>query len=248
METSAGLSEDNKYVVRLGDEKIATFTLVDQNKAEATTDIPDWQLGKVEFFFQRECSYFFEKQAGHTVYVNGTPLDDRATVRIKTTKAADYLPVGVEAPQTYTQQISGLIALPDVMILDENGNELPVAYDEATQTFAESVTTLPIGEVEKQTALEAVKTYALYMTERSGKREIAKYFSRSSQIYDDIINADRGAVQKAKNREFTAESVTNYCRYSDNLFSVRVSVTLELTRSDDSIKENIIEQSLFFTR
>ena len=39
-ETSAGLSGDKKYLVLLGDEKIASFTLSGQTAA--ITDIPDW--------------------------------------------------------------------------------------------------------------------------------------------------------------------------------------------------------------
>lgn len=50
-ETSAGLSGDKKYLVLLGDEKIASFTLSGQTAA--ITDIPDWELGGVELFFDR---------------------------------------------------------------------------------------------------------------------------------------------------------------------------------------------------
>lgn len=39
-----------------------------------------------------------------------------------------------------------------------------------------------------------------------------------------------------------------YCRYSDNLFSVRVSVTLNQYRSNGSVKESNIDQSLFFEK
>ena len=59
LETSAGLSNDKKYVVRNGSEKIATFTLKDHNQKETgntgllSTEIPDWQLGGVELFFRQ---------------------------------------------------------------------------------------------------------------------------------------------------------------------------------------------------
>ena len=78
-ETSAGLSGDKKYVVRLDNVKVASFTLVDKNKVGTTVslenlenigDIPDWQLGAVEVFFEREGTYLIEKLDGHTAYVN----------------------------------------------------------------------------------------------------------------------------------------------------------------------------------
>ena len=44
-ETSAGLSGDKKYYVKLGDEKIASFMLL--GDAEHITDIPNWELGDI---------------------------------------------------------------------------------------------------------------------------------------------------------------------------------------------------------
>lgn len=80
METSTGLSEDKKYIVRLGKEKIAAFTLVDHNHSDSKTEIPDWQLGTIELYFAREESYRIQKLGGHTVYVNNVPLDDSSTI------------------------------------------------------------------------------------------------------------------------------------------------------------------------
>lgn len=248
METSAGLSGDKKYVVRLGDEKIAAFTLVDQNKAEAITDIPDWQLGSIEFFFRRDQQYWIQKTDRHTVYVNGIPLDDSSTVRISTTKADTYLPIGITGSRTCTQQITGLIAKPTVTIQDESGAEMAVSYDEASRTFTEQTQTAVISDAEKETALNAVKTYALFMIGKAGDGELAQYFVRSSDTFDAITASELEYVQDAKSREFANETVTDYCRYSDALFSVRVSLTLNLYRSNGTVKENHIEQSLFFEK
>ena len=45
-----------------------------------------------------------------------------------------------------------------------------------------------------------------------------------------------------------AYNTSDFCRYSDTLFSVRVSVTLNQHRKDGSVKESIIDQSLFFEK
>lgn len=248
METSAGLSGNKKYVVRLGNEKLAAFTLVDQNQAEEITDLPDWQLGDIELFFARDQRYWIQKTDGHTVYVNGIPLGDDSTVRISTTKADTYLPIGVSGVRTCTQQVAGLIAQPTVTILDESGGKIAVSYDEATHTFSEQAEGDAISDAEKETALNAVKTYALYMIGKAGDGELAKYFVRSSDTFDAITASELDYVQDAKSREFVNESVTDYCRYSDTLFSVRVSLTLNLYRSNGTVKENHIAQSLFFEK
>ena len=101
VETSTGLSNDKKYIVRLENEKIATFTLVNHNQSASQTEIADWQLGNLEFFVQYNESYYINKLDGHTAYVNDSPLDDSFTIRISTTNAEGYLPecvTGIRVP------------------------------------------------------------------------------------------------------------------------------------------------------
>lgn len=248
METSTGLSEDKKYIVRLGKEKIAAFTLVDHNHSDSKTEIPDWQLGTIELYFAREESYRIQKLGGHTVYVNNVPLDDSSTICISTTYAEKYLPEGITGVRVCTQEISGLVAIPSVRIVDGSGNEMAVHYDAASRTFIEQTTDSTINDTERNLAISAVKTYALYMINQASEADIAKYFLRGSDAYKSITDTERGFVQNAASRDFANETVTDYCRYSDNLFSVRVSVTLNQHRASGSVKESNIEQSLFFEK
>lgn len=248
METSTGLSEDKKYIVRLGKEKIASFTLVDHNHSDSKTEIPDWQLGTIEFFFTREESYRIQKLDGHTAYVNNVPLDDSATIRISTSNAEDYLPEGITGVRVCTQEISGLVAAPSVRIVDGSGNEMAVTYDAASRSFIEQTTASTISDTERDVAINAVKTYALYMINQAGEADVAKYFLRGSDAYKAITDTERGFVQDAASRDFANETVTDYCRYSDNLFSLRVSVTLNQHRASGSVKESNIDQSLFFEK
>ena len=248
METSTGLSEDKKYIVRQGKEKIAAFTLVDQNHAESKTEIPDWGLGTLTFFFTREKSYRVQKLGGHTVYVNNVPLDDSATIQISTTLAEGYLPEGIAGVRVCTQEISGLVAAPSVRIVDGNGNEMAVNYDDATHTFVEQTTADTISDAERDIAINAIKTYALYMIKQAGQEDVAKYFLRGSDAYKSITDTELSFVQDAASHDFTNETVKDYCRYTDDLFSVRVSVTLNQHRASGSVKESVIDQSLFFEK
>lgn len=248
VETSTGLSNDKKYIVRLGNEKIATFTLVNHNQSASQTEIADWQLGSLEFFVQYNESYYIKKLDGHAAYVNDSPLDDSFTIRISTTNAEGYLPEGVTGIRVCTQQITGLAGKPNVQIVDAAGNEMKVVYDDSTHTFTEQSKVNSISDTERDLAIHAVKTYALYMIKQAGEGDIAEYFLRGSDAYNAITDTERGFVQDAASREFVNETVTNYCRYSDNLFSVRVSVTLNQYRASGSVKESTIDQSLFFEK
>ena len=55
-------------------------------------------------------------------------------------------------------------------------------------------------------------------------------------------------MQSHNGYTFSNESVTNYARYGDDLFSVSVSLSLDVTRTDGSVKNYPYSQSLFFRK
>lgn len=248
METSTGLSNDRKYIVRLGDRKIASFTLADKNEAEIRAELPDWQLSNIEFFFDRQDSWLVQIPTGCTAYADGEKLEDSSILRIRSTKADAYLPGGVTGPGTVIYEVTGKVAKPDIDVLDADGSELSVSFEEASRSFSAEAQGPSLSDEERELALEAVKTYALYMIERAGAAEVAEYFEKDTTTYTAIIKTDRSAVQDAQSREFVDENVTDYCRYSDGSFSVRVELTLKQYRPSGSAKEDHISQSLFFRR
>lgn len=245
-ETSAGLSGDKKYFVLLGDEKIASFTLSGQTAA--ITDIPDWVLGGVELFFDRSETFYIQNVDGHTVEVNGVPLDDSHVIQIATTAAAERLPIGVTGTSTCTQEISDLMAVPTVTIFDKSGKSMEVSYDAETHTFTEQTEANTISDSEREAALNAAKTNCLFMIEKASKADIAKYFDTSSDVYSVIVNLGNLWVQDNNGYRFTKEEVSDYARYSDDLFSAHVVLNLNVTRKDGTTKDFGYDQTLFFRK
>lgn len=245
-ETSAGLSGDKKYFVLLGDEKIASFTLSAQTAA--ITDIPDWELGSVELFFDRSETFYIQNVDGHTVEVNGVPLDDSHVIQIATTAAAERLPIGVTGTSTCTQEISDLMAVPTVTIFDKSGKSMEVSYDAETHTFTEQTEANTISDSEREAALNAAKTNCLFMIEKASKADIAKYFDTSSDVYSVIVNLGNLWVQDNNGYRFTKEEVSDYARYSDDLFSAHVVLNLNVTRKDGTTKDFGYDQTLFFRK
>ena len=245
-ETSAGLSGDKKYFVLLGDEKIASFTLSGQTAA--ITDIPDWELGGVELFFDRRETFYIQNVDGHTVEVNGVPLDDSHVIQIATTAAAERLPIGVTGTSTCTQEISDLMAVPTVTIFDKSGKSMEVSYDAETHTFTEQTEANTISDSEREAALNAAKTNCLFMIEKASKADIAKYFDTSSDVYSVIVNLGNLWVQDNNGYRFTKEEVSDYARYSDDLFSAHVVLNLNVTRKDGTTKDFGYDQTLFFRK
>lgn len=252
VETSAGLATDGlqkkKYFVRLGEERVASFTL--DGRQESVTDIPDWKLGTVELFFDRADGYKIQIADGHTAYVNGVALDDSYTIQITSTSAEEFLPIGTTGAKTRVQSITGLMMKPTVTVQDQTGAEMPVSYDEDLGMFVEQTESNTISDAEKQLVLGALRARGEFMINASGARAaVAKYYDSSSDAYKEIIemgkelwmNTDRG-------HRFLSEEVTDYCKYSDELFSARGSIVMDITLKDGNTKQFDIDSTLFFRK
>lgn len=248
VETSAGLSGDKKYYVKLDDERIASFTL--EGQQEKVTDIPDWQLGKVELFFDRADGYLIQIVDGHTAHVNGVALDDSFTIQITSSSAADFLPVGTTGARTCVQRIDGLMMRPTVTVTDQSGAEMPVSYDESTGMFVEQTEANTITQDEQDVVIGALKAYGEFMINASGARaSLAKYYDTSSDAYKDILAIGSELwMNKDNGHRFMSESVTDYCKYSDDLFSARGHVTINVTLKDGNTRDYELDQALFFRK
>lgn len=249
-ETSAGLAKDQKkYVVLLGDETIGTFTLANRNPATEETELPDWQLDSVEFMLETKAPFRVRLREGHTAMVNGQPLTDERVVIRETSRAKDYLPITVAAPAYRTLELAGLLEQPEVSVVDENGKALLVDYDPSDRTFREVESVPELPRDLEELALKAVKTYASFMSTKTGfNNELAKYFDKNSETYKSIVKTERNWTQEGSNYYFTDESVTDYQVYAQDIFSVRVHVTLNVDRKDENTtKQTPIRQTLFFS-
>lgn len=252
--TSGGLS-GKKYEVRMDKEKVATFTLVDKNNVggelkDMVGKLPDWQLDEVDVFFERDEVYLIEKLDGHVTYINNVLLDDaESIIQIATTAAEEYLPIGTTGVSMCTQQVSGLMNLPTVTIFDKEGNQMPVSYNEETRTFTEGLESNTISPEEQNVALEAAKTSCKWMIEAIHDRgEVAKYFDNSSDAYTNIVSNRELWVQDYSSYEFLNESVKDYVRYSDSLFSCRVSMDLKVVPTNFEEKTFTFDSSMFFRK
>ena len=249
VETSAGLSGDKKYIVRLGTEKLATFTLTGQG--ERITDIPDWQLGDVELFFSRNNSIQIKKLENHVAYVNGVPLDDSYTIQIASTKADELLPVGTPSVRTSIQRIDGLLAVPQIVVYDETGtSQVEVVYNADTDTYEEMNDAIVISDEERAAVFGALEAYSGFMINASGSRAgVAKYFDGSSSTYSDIIKMGSELWMNSDNgHEFQNEEILGYTKYSDSLFSVRASLNMHVKCKDGTEKDYGVTESMIFIK
>ena len=98
-------------------------------------------------------------------------------------------------------------------------------------------------------ALEAAKVSCKWMLEAiSDRGTVAKYFDPSSKAYTNIVKNTELWMQDYGNYRFEGDEVTDYARYSDDLFSVRVKTTLWVTRTNGTEKDYNFNQSMFFRK
>ena len=247
VETSAGLSGGHKYLVKLGEESLGYFTLVDH--APQGAEIPDWQLGEISLNHVYPESVTIQKMDDLTVYVNGVALTDDHTIQIGTTAVEKYLDDGLHGPRIYTQYLDGLMCEPTVTATDTEGNSVEVSYNAETDMYIVQTESNTISTEEYDRVVDTAKTYALRMIEMASSNELAKYFDTSSQIYKTIVNIDPWMQEWFfSSYEWGQESVTGYFRHSDKLFSVHVDLTMHVTRTDGSVKEYVVDHSFFFEK
>ena len=246
LETSAGLSGGKKYIVRLGEEKIATFTL--RSKEVAQNEIPEWELGNVEIFFTRRHSVIVEKLPEHTVYINGVALDGSYTIRSLETTAEGYLPEGIHGYRLEQQQLNGLLTEPEVLVMDANGNSVSVTKDPETGIYRLPVMVMEATDSEKQVALSAIQAYAKYMIRADSLDAVKACFDTNSEIYDVIRKYEAWTMQSYASYSFTEPEYSDFYRYSDDLFSIRIKLQLNVKRTNGSVKPYDLNSTLFLQK
>lgn len=247
VETSAGLSGGHKYLLKLDNETVGYFTLVDN--APKGADVSDWQLGAVSLNTDYNESVTVQTMDGITVYVNGIALSDDNTIRIGTTRVEEYLPEGLHGPRIYTQYLDGLMVQPQVTAADAAGNPVEISYNEETGIYTVQTAENSIGDQEYERVLLTAKTYALRMIEKASTNELGKYFDKNSQSYKTIISINPWMQEWFfRSYEWGEESITGYFRHSDDMFSVHVDLSMFVTRTDDTVKEYKVDHSFFFKK
>ncbi len=245
-ETSAGLSGDRKYIVRLDEEKIASFTLTDTTGGQA--EIAQWELGKVELFTSGNNAVTVQKLPGQTVYINGIALNEDYTIRKISTAAQDYLPEGVDGYRLEQQQVEGLLMPPQVEVTDAQGNAVPTVVDE-NGIVCVQVPTTEISQEEQELAIGAAKANALFAIRAISTWQLQQHFDKDSQIYKDIC-ATAVFIQDYTGYSFddSVTAVSDYYRYSDSLFSANVVLELNVTRTNGTVKTFHASTTYFFTK
>lgn len=245
VETAAGLSGDRRYILYCGDEKVAAFTITGDS-----SQFTNWSLSSVEVYFTRSESITVMKAPEYTVYVNGVALDDSYTTKFVDTLAEDHLPDGLHGYRWDQLQLDGLLVEPDIVVLDAHNTPVPVTYSEETGIYSTEIpTTVKITDEEYTLAVEAAKTQALFDIREINISKLRQVFASNSQAYTDLCDAEP-FVSAYKSYEIDEDSITvgDYYRYSDELFSVHVTLKMDVTSKSKKTQTYELDTTYFFSK
>ncbi len=143
--------------------------------------------------------------------------------------AQDYVAV----PKLVEYQVMGLLEKPSVKVLDASGK--PVEYEEVSKEGHTAITadSFPVSEMDGQLAsqvLENAERYTNFFSAdlpgcRASTKPIADMFPEDSYyltLAETYRREDMWMYNEHGTPSFTDESVTNYIRYSEELFSCEV--------------------------
>ena len=249
--TSTGMSDDVKYFVKLGDKRLAYFTLTGGEKNQGLTaisaDIPEWTLGEVGLFYERANGYRIQTVDGHVPQVNGIALTDDHIIQ-KSSMKQDFLPADYSAARSSIYEITGLIAEPVITVVDAGGNQKEVLYDETSGMYVEQAEVISISEAEKTMALEALKVYAKYGVKEATGADLAKYFDSTGSAYKTITQTVLSWTKGNNGISFANDTVSNYCRYGDSMFSVYATTEMTIKLTDGGTQNKSINSTLLFNK
>lgn len=248
VETSAGLSGQRRYLLRCEDETLAAFDLCSTEDPGAL--FPGWTLSDVEVYFTRSESVAVMTLPENTVYINGVPLNESSITVSVCTAAEDYLPEDVHGYRWVQLNVEGFLVEPEVIVLDAYNNPVSVYYSEANDLYSTQIPESPeMTDEEYAIVYDAIKAQAQFALRAINIAQLRQYFDSGSQAYADLCDADP-FVKSYQSYTYNDEAltVTDFRRYSDDLFSVRVQLSMSIKIRWKTYETYELDATYFFTR
>lgn len=243
VETSAGLSGGRRYIVKLGEESLAAFTLT----AAGGTGEPAWSLGEVELLMDAEpAAVLVRTLEGQRVRVSGRTLGEDSRVQTTRPAAERYLPEGVFGRRTVLWEVpEPAMRRGEVSVVDGSGAPVPLHYDSASGRYAVEEPAQQPTPQERELLLGAAKTYARYMIRDADTAQLRRYFDAESEIYKTIRSSEIW-IKATAGHTFSNEAVSGFSRCGEDVFFARVSLHMDVKRGNGTAKPYEVDATLFF--
>ena len=215
------------YDVCFGTQVVAGFTVAKNGES--------WVLETLSVVIDRKVSCQITTLPENTVTVNGVALDESYIIKTSTTHAEDYLPDGLHGHQTVVYAVTGLLKAPEVTVTN-NSAAVDMIFDPETGAYSQVTDCGTMADTERDALVSASKVYCRYMIGNVAASTVRQYFDSNSKAYKVMTSIDKW-MQKYLGYRFADAEITEFHRYSDELFSAKVTMSMFVTRKDNTEKE-----------
>lgn len=221
--TTAGADGSLRYLVKAGEQKIATFSLI---KAAETSEygFELYELGEIELYIRPEESVKITAPTGDAVYVNGTLLDESYMTEtgIETDSCA-HMPEGVTGITFSTYEVGSLLRAPTVEVKAPDGSSAPMAQDAETGEWkAEIVYHQALADQYSKQMITVAQNYAAFVMRDAYFASFSNYFDKTTDLYQTIREVPTSFVWAHNGFEFKDVSATEFYAYNEDTFSCRI--------------------------
>lgn len=237
-------SEDDteeKYAVIADSRQIAYFILKQSGKT-ARYGFKYYELSGGEVQFPQYKKVTALVPAGYTLRLNGNTVDRSFVTESGIRhKSCDYVLEPAMGITYEKYSVMGIFEETALTAFSADGSEVAVDFDMAEGIYKASVKYDDVLMSQyKDRCLSAARAYAKYMTNDGTLEELAEYLDKNKPIYKKIKGVDLNWIPVHTGHKITNEQASEFYRYSDEVFSCRVNLTVTLSRPDYSDhKENI---------
>ena len=184
---------------------------------EVASVSPIYETGSEEIVIQIPDTY--------TASVNGIPVDERELVgEPEDFKEFEIAAAYTDVPKKLTYAVSGLMSVPDVEVVDAEGNAANVEVDGNTYTATFTGGEVP-ADIAESALTNAKNISDIYAGDRTlgSMRGLFPTDSYLIPLFESYINHDLWMYSGHTAPTYSEEETSNYIRYNDSFYSVDVS-------------------------
>lgn len=221
-----GSDDSVSYIVRAGEEKLLTFTLV-KSDGKSRFGFSSYMVGKVNFHFAKDITV--KAPADCTVSVNGVTLTEDFLTGEPTVDEALPMPDDLKPVAICTYQVNDLLNDPTVTAAGEAGDGRLVTYNQTGRYYeVGGEQDASLAEQYSSYVIEATERYATWMADDGWFGMVADYFEPDTATYQYIRDTEVSFVWDHDSYDFSDAKASDFHRYSDTVFTCRVKVTQNL--------------------
>lgn len=224
-EQSSNYSEDfPEYQILADGYVVATVSLRKSKTDHLEYDFPVWYISSFTFFTQPLETFNIEIPENFTVYVNGIELGNEYFVSSSAPTENMYVEPYQTLPDIKTYQGDGLYLAPTVTAVNNFGTEYVVLPEETTGHYIiPYASDCPDADAMQAYAIEAVTTYANYISNDTPADALDSYFPADSTLLPLIkANTSRQYYTSHRTPEIQNVEIRKFTVYNENAFYCEV--------------------------